>query len=166
VLWLTWRQVDFRAGTVRLEPGTTKNGEGRTFPFAALPELAELLGEQWERTQGFQRERGRIVYSTGQARRSGASARSGRRRADWRACRGCCSTPPAHGGAEPGARRRAGSAAMMPTGHKTEAVYRRYAIVSEADLAAAGAKLAALHDRLAATTVGLQSGRKATEGAS
>ena len=32
ILGLTWRQVDFGASTVRLEPGTTKNGEGRTFP--------------------------------------------------------------------------------------------------------------------------------------
>jgi integrase len=31
VLTLQWRQVDFEAGTVRLDPGTTKNGEGRTF---------------------------------------------------------------------------------------------------------------------------------------
>jgi integrase len=29
VLSLQWRQVDFEAGTVRLEPGTTKNREGR-----------------------------------------------------------------------------------------------------------------------------------------
>lgn len=34
---LTWAQVDFAAGTVRLEPGTTKNREGRIFPFAAPP---------------------------------------------------------------------------------------------------------------------------------
>jgi hypothetical protein len=33
---------------------------------------------------------------------------------------------------------------MMLTGHKTEAVYRRYATVSESDLAAGAAKLAAL----------------------
>jgi integrase len=32
ILGLTWRQVDFGASTVRLEPGTTKNGDGRTFP--------------------------------------------------------------------------------------------------------------------------------------
>jgi integrase len=37
------------------------------------------------------------------------------------------------------------SAAMQMTGHKTEAVYRRYAIVSEGDLKSAGDKLAALH---------------------
>jgi hypothetical protein len=34
---------------------------------------------------------------------------------------------------------------MKLTGHKTESVYRRYAIVSEADLSAGVARLAALH---------------------
>ena len=37
------------------------------------------------------------------------------------------------------------SVAMKLTGHKTESVYRRYAIVSEADLAEGVKKLAALH---------------------
>ena len=37
------------------------------------------------------------------------------------------------------------SVAMELTGHKTEAVYRRYAIVAEADLAVAAGKLASLH---------------------
>lgn len=37
------------------------------------------------------------------------------------------------------------SVAMKLTGHKTEAVYRRYAIVSEGDLAEGVTKLAALH---------------------
>jgi hypothetical protein len=32
---------------------------------------------------------------------------------------------------------------MKPTGHKTEAVYRRYTIVAENDLREAGTKLAA-----------------------
>ena len=35
VLTLEWRQIDFDAGEVRLEPGTTKNKKGRTFPFTA-----------------------------------------------------------------------------------------------------------------------------------
>ena len=37
------------------------------------------------------------------------------------------------------------SVAMQLTGHKTEAVYRRYAIVAEADLREGVAKLATLH---------------------
>jgi len=37
------------------------------------------------------------------------------------------------------------SAAMKMVGHKTEAIYRRYAIVSEGDLKHAGTQLAAIH---------------------
>ena len=37
------------------------------------------------------------------------------------------------------------SVAMQLTGHKTEAVYRRYAIVAEADLAVGVGRLASLH---------------------
>jgi hypothetical protein len=36
---------------------------------------------------------------------------------------------------------------MKLTGHKTESVYRRYAIVSEADLSDGLRRLATLHDR-------------------
>jgi hypothetical protein len=38
------------------------------------------------------------------------------------------------------------SVAMKLTGHRTEAVYRRYAIVSEPDLSEGLMKLAALHE--------------------
>src|SRR5262245_38733827 len=37
------------------------------------------------------------------------------------------------------------SVAMKMVGHKTEAIYRRYAIVAEADLVAGGEKLTNLH---------------------
>lgn len=36
-----WRQVDLNGGWLRLEPGESKNGEGREFPFTA--ELRDLL---------------------------------------------------------------------------------------------------------------------------
>jgi integrase len=42
---LEWRQVDLKAGIMRLEPGTTKNKEGRTFPLTK--KLRELLQAQW-----------------------------------------------------------------------------------------------------------------------
>ncbi len=61
ILGLTWDRVDFDAGIVRLEPGTTKNREGRVFPFDALPPLADLLRRQRQRTKGFERERATIV---------------------------------------------------------------------------------------------------------
>src|SRR6266545_3415927 len=44
VLPLEWRQVDFEAGEIRLDAGTTKNREGRTFPMTA--ELRTVLQAQ------------------------------------------------------------------------------------------------------------------------
>jgi len=61
-LWrLQWRQVDFKAGTVSLDRGTTKNGAARTFPFGALPALVALLQRQREVTTALERERGAVV---------------------------------------------------------------------------------------------------------
>src|SRR5262245_31344449 len=44
ILPLEWRQVDMTAGEVRLDAGTTKNGEARTFPFTK--ELRQTLDAQ------------------------------------------------------------------------------------------------------------------------
>ena len=51
---------------------------------------------------------------------------------------------------------------MKLTGHKTESVYRRYAIASKGDLADAVKKLAALHagDREASSKVVALAGRR------
>ena len=46
VLTLEWRQVDLDAGTVRLDSGQTKNGQGRLFPMTT--ELRTLLKAQDE----------------------------------------------------------------------------------------------------------------------
>ena len=61
ILTLTWNQVDFDAGTVRLETGTTKNREGRIFPFAVLPALRELLEGQREYTDRLEHETGQMI---------------------------------------------------------------------------------------------------------
>lgn len=61
VLTLRWSQVDFQAGVVRLEPGTTKNDEGRTLPFNALPELAHLLRSQWDHAVSLELETGQAA---------------------------------------------------------------------------------------------------------
>jgi integrase len=45
---LTWKAVDFANGIVRLEPGTTKNKDGREFPFKYVPPLEKLLQDQRE----------------------------------------------------------------------------------------------------------------------
>jgi len=56
LLPLEWRQVDFKGRTLRLEPGTTKNGEGREFPFTQ--ELEAGLLAQRAHTDQVERERG------------------------------------------------------------------------------------------------------------
>jgi integrase len=47
ILSLKWNQVDLNARTVRLDPGTTKNGAGRTVMLDG--ELLETIQAQWER---------------------------------------------------------------------------------------------------------------------
>lgn len=145
---LTWAGVDFSAGVVRLEPGTTKNDEGREFPFAVYPQLAGLLRAQRERTSSVERTSGRIIPWV--FHRNGKPIHS--YRGAWKAA---CDAAGLHGRLVHDLRRtavrnleRAGvsrSVAMKLTGHKTEAVYRRYAVVSAADLSEGVAKLAALH---------------------
>jgi hypothetical protein len=53
--------MDDKAGVIRLEPGTTKNSDGRSFPFAKLPELAAMLAAQRAATLALVREQGRII---------------------------------------------------------------------------------------------------------
>jgi integrase len=145
---LQWRQVDFEAGTIRLEPGTTKNDEGRLFPFKAFPALEDLLQEQWRRTQDLAHRTEMIVPWVFHRERLPI----GDFRKAWEtACKavGLVNRIP-HDFRRTAVRNleRAGvprSVAMKLTGHKTESVYRRYAIVSEADLSVGVAKLAALH---------------------
>ena len=55
VLTMTWNRVDFQAGTVRLEPGTTKNDEARVFFLA--PELKACLEAQRAATDAQQSRR-------------------------------------------------------------------------------------------------------------
>jgi integrase len=50
VLPLQWRHVDFEIRVVRLDPHTTKNDEGRTFPFTdALQHLLEAQKTEHDR---------------------------------------------------------------------------------------------------------------------
>jgi integrase len=59
VLPLQWRQVDLGIGEVRLEPGTTKNREGRVFYLTS--ELLQLLKDQRAAADRLQRKKGMIV---------------------------------------------------------------------------------------------------------
>jgi integrase len=59
ILPLEWRQVDMKAGEVRLDAGTTKNGEGRVFPFTT--ELRRILEDQQGVAATLKRGQGTIV---------------------------------------------------------------------------------------------------------
>lgn len=148
VLKLQWRQVDLKAGTVRLDPGTTKNKQGRLFPFGDhLPELRQLLEEQRRLTTSTESARNLICRWV--FHRNGRQIKNFRKA--WTLA---CDAAEVQGRIPHDFRRtavrnleRAGvsrSVAMQLTGHKTEAVYRRYAIVSEADLGEGIEKLAGL----------------------
>ena len=59
VLTLERRQVGLEAGTLRLEPGTTKNDDGRVVYLT--PGLKALIGTQLERVRSLERETGQII---------------------------------------------------------------------------------------------------------
>jgi len=46
LLNLQWRNVDTAAKTIRLDPGTTKNREGRLFVYAGLTELEDAIADR------------------------------------------------------------------------------------------------------------------------
>lgn len=151
VLDLTWSRVDLREGTIRLDPGTTKNREGRVFPFAALPLLGGLLRAQRDRVREIERQTSTIIPFVFVNPRGG---RIGAFRKSWAtACRKAGLTSKlVHDFRRTSARNmeRAGvprSVAMKLIGHKTEAIYRRYTIVNEHDLGVGVAMLADLHAR-------------------
>jgi integrase len=59
VLTLERRQVDLDAGTLRLEPGTTKNDEARIVYLT--PGLRSLLASQIEQVRALEHRLGRII---------------------------------------------------------------------------------------------------------
>jgi integrase len=144
ILTLQWRQVDLRAGEVRLDPGSTKNREGRVFPLTT--ELRKMLQRRLDARDSLQAD-GLIcpwVFF-----RLVADGRHGPKRPvpiraykkSWKtACRaaGCPARIP-HDLRRTAVRNmvRAGipeRVAMQLTGHKTRSVFERYNIVSEGDL--------------------------------
>jgi len=142
---LKWSAVNWAEGVVRIEADATKNEEARTFPFAAHEKLRGLLEAQHAVVMDMQR-RGAAVIPWVFPRADGRQLYMFRRSWD-RACKlaGIPGRVP-HDMRRSAVRNleRAGisrSVAMKLTGHKTEAVYRRYAIVSESDLAEAVKKL-------------------------
>jgi integrase len=135
-LGLTWDQVDREGEVLRLYAHETKGKAGRVFPFALAPELKALLDGRWEKRNGpfvFHKDGNRIAYTT--------------LHKHWK--KACKSAGLAgrliHDLRRTAARemRRAGLSEgeiMKLCGWKTRAMFDRYNIIDEADLAAAVAK--------------------------
>jgi len=140
-----WTHVDFTAGWIRLEPGETKNREGRMFPLT--PTLRVALERQRAYTRAIEHATGQVIPWV--FHRDGQPIKHFRR-AWLTACKaaGAPHRIP-HDFRRTAVRNleRAGvprSAAMKMVGHKTEAMYRRYAIADESMLREGAAKLEAL----------------------
>jgi integrase len=154
VLALELRQVDLAEGTLRLDAGATKNTDGRIVYLT--DDLKALLAAHVARVEALSRDLGRVIpwvfphFPAKFVRRTLV----GTQRQDF--CR-AWTTACRHAGYPRMLRhdlRRTAvrnmeqaavprSVAMKVTGHRTESVYCRYAIVSPADLKAAAALLTA-----------------------
>jgi integrase len=148
IITLEWRQVDLHVGTVRLDPGTTKNQEGRLAYLS--PALLECLQAQYAATKELEKEKGLII--------PWVFHRRGRKilrfLASWQTA---CRKAGVPGMLFHDLRRtavrnmvRAGvpeRVAMMVSGHKTRSVFERYNIVSEGDLREAARRVGNLHAR-------------------
>lgn len=142
ILPLEWRQVDFGAGEVRLDPGKTKNGEGRTFPMTR--ELREVLEEQRAITENLQRQLKIVCPRV--FHRAGRPIKSFRVAFRTACVEAGCPGRVLHDFRRTAVRNlvRAGipeRVAMQMTGHKTRSVFERYNIVSAGDLREAARRL-------------------------
>ena len=147
VLTLERRQLDLNAGTLRLEPGTTKNDDGRVVYLT--PELKSLVGAQVERVKTLERTMGRVVpylfpHLEGPHR--------GKRIVDFKkAWKTACLKAGCPGMLRHDFRRTAvrnmvnvgvpERVTMKVSGHRSRSVFDRYHIVSPGDLQEAARKL-------------------------
>lgn len=151
VLSLERRQLDFETGTLRLDPGTTKNDEGRLIYLT--PELMSAVTAQVGRVKALEKKIGRIIPCLFPHLKGANKANEGRRRvpvlgerrADFRkSWLTACKAAGVAGRLRHDFRRAAvrnmvnagvpERVAMQVTGHRTRSVFDRYHIVSPADL--------------------------------
>ncbi len=141
-------QVDLAAETLRLEPGTTKNREGRTVYLT--PELDPLLSEQIERVKALSRKLNRVVpylFPNPRKGRFQGSQLRDFRKAWLTACKRAGMIGMLRHDFRRSAVRnlvRSGvgeTVAMKISWHKTRSVFDRYNITSDADLREASRKL-------------------------
>ena len=148
VLTLPLCQVDLEAGTLRLEPGQTKNDEARTVYLT--PELETMLMEQVGRVKALSKRLEKVIPWLFPNPHKGRY--QGQRLLDFRkAWATACQKAGLTGMIRHDFRRtavrnlvRSGvpeTVAMKITGHKTRSVFDRYNIVSDKDLRDATKKL-------------------------
>ncbi len=135
ILVMQWRQIDFEAGEIRLDPGTTKNKQGRVFPMNA--DLRRILDAR----KALKKEGRKLVFT-----RKGIPIVS-----MHKAFRAACKEAGVgdrilHDLRRSAIRRmvRKGiseTVAMKLSGHKTMSVFRRYDITSTDDLRDAAQRL-------------------------
>lgn len=146
ILPLEWRQIDRKACTIRLDPGTTKNGSGRLFVYADIDAVKTMIEAQWASHDALKKA-GTICPHV--FHRGGVQIKLFRRA--WiTACRkaGCPGRVP-HDLRRTAVRNmvRTGVSertAMVVSGHKTRSIFDRYDIVSESDIRDAGKRLATI----------------------
>jgi integrase len=147
VLSLERRHLDLGTGTLRLDASMTKNGDARVVYLTG--ELKAVLAAQVERVEALQKRLGRIIpflFPHLDGKHEGTRIRDFRKA--WATA---CKKAGVPGMLRHDFRRTAvrnmerrgvpRSVATKLTGHKTENVYRRYAIVSDSDLKAAALRL-------------------------
>jgi integrase len=133
--------VDLAAGTLRLDPGTTKNDDGRLVYLT--PEVARMLAAQLGRVDALSRQLGRIIPSLfphlGKGPLQGTRIKDFRKA--WKTAAKKAGIPGMyrHDFRRTAVRNltRRGvveRVAMKVTGHRTRSVFDRYNIVSDGDL--------------------------------
>lgn len=144
ILNLQWRQVNLETAEVRLDPGTTKSGEGRVIYLDG--ELLDAMKQQRDFVLALQRHRGEIIPWVFVNPETADRIRYFRRR--WvEACKQTGLTGRLfHDFRRTAVRNmvRAGVpevVAMSITGHKTRSVFDRYNIVNEGDLREAARRI-------------------------
>jgi integrase len=99
VLKLQRRQLDLQAGTITLDPGSTKNKEGRVV--FLTPELKSRLAAQVERVKGLERKLGKIIPICSCMRSAPSGSQSASGTWPWSATRSRTSAGPGRRPARP-----------------------------------------------------------------
>jgi integrase len=149
---LRWAQVDFVHKVLRLEPGTTKNGEGRNFGFT--PNLEKAFVAQRAKVRQLEKTLGRVIpyvfpaFKTHAKRAKGMPLTSAYKPFKKAAKAAGFADAIPHNFRRTAIRNLEFAGVDRPTakkmvGHKTDSVYERYAIVDKRKLDHGTEKLSA-----------------------